>query len=105
MHSCFACMCVCEGVGSPRTGVTDSRVYHVDAENWTLEEQPVFLIAEPSLQSSPKGIFILTKPNLTLVAHLLPGLPYLESEDDAAFTGLTSRYTIPDKHKVAKKTA
>ena len=51
MHGCFACMC--EGVGSPGTGVTGS--CEPPCGRWELnldplEEQSVLLTAEPSLQ-------------------------------------------------------
>jgi hypothetical protein len=50
--------CLCEGVGSPGTGIRDS--YKLPHEYWVLnqaplKEQPVLLISEPSLQPLAEG--------------------------------------------------
>jgi hypothetical protein len=53
-------VCLCEGVRSPGTGVTD--IYELPCECWELnlgplEKQPALLTTEPSLQPPPKSIF------------------------------------------------
>ena len=50
----FACMYICGRVRSPGTGVTDKGELPCGCRELNLEEQPVFLTAEPSLQ--PHGL-------------------------------------------------
>ena len=81
-------VCLCEGVGSPGTGVTDSCELPYgcwELNSGFLEEQPVLFTAEPSL-SSPfnKDLFLCVYVSVCMcVPHLCP----LRQKEGIRFSG------------------